>query len=206
MTTVPTPSASEPSTSSTQAAARIRMAAAVGLAGAAVSLAGWALSLRNPAVGSGPWYAAGIVGGIALIGTTVLVLGMFAERETGPSATGRGFLALWVIGLTIVLAGGVQSLIAGNQDTILYPVGGITATLAALASAIFIAANKRLAGTARRWAPLLYAVGTIVTGFFQGPEHTLQVNLADLVNNLLMLLLAGAFFAGVRAASSASPR
>jgi hypothetical protein len=132
------------------------------------------------------------------VGTVVLVLGLFAARETG--ATGRSFLVLWALGLAILLAGGVQSLIAGNQDTILFPIGGITATLAALVSSIFIACNKRLAGSPRRWAPLAYGAGTIITGFFQGEEHTLQVNLADLTNNLLMLLIAGAFFIGVRAA------
>jgi len=180
------------------------MAAAIGLAGAVLSAAGWVLQLRNPADGTGLWYAGNAVGEVAMIGTTVLVLGMFAARETGAGATGRGFLALWALGLTIVLAGGMQSLVAGNQDTILFPIGGITATLAALVSSTFIACNKRLAGTPRRWAPLAYAAGAIVTGFFQGPQHTLQVNLADLVNNLLLLLLAGAFFAGVRASSSAS--
>ena len=53
-------------------------------------------------------------------------------------------------------------------------------------------------------APVLKfnASGTLVTSFFQGEQHTLQVNLADLTNTLLLLLLAGAFFTGVRASSN----
>jgi hypothetical protein len=198
MTTVPQQTTS--TTPAPQARNRIRTAATIGLAGATLSLVGWPLMLSNPAEGTGLWYAGFAVGEVAMIGTLVLVLGLFAARETGAGATGRGFLALWALGLAILLAGGVQALIAGNQDTILFPIGGITATLAALVSSIFIACNKRLAGSPRRWAPLAYGAGTIVTGFFQGEEHTLQVNLADLTNNLLTLLLAGAFYAGVRAA------
>jgi hypothetical protein len=207
MTTVPKhPQHITASTPAPEPDRRIRMAAAIGLAGAVLSIASWALQLPNPAPGTALWYAGNAVGEVAMVGTVVLVLGMFAARETGASATGRGFLALWALGLTIVLAGGVQSFFTGDQDSILFPIGGLTATLAALVSSIFIASNKRLAGTPRRWAPLAYAAGTIVTGFFQGTEHTLQVDLADLVNNLLLLLLAGAFFAGVRASSSASVR
>lgn len=204
MTTVPQQTAS--TAPAPQAGARIRAAATIGLAGAVLSLVSWPLMLSNPAEGSGLWYAGFAIGGVAMIGTLVLVLGLFAARETGTGATGRGFLVLWALGLVILLAGGVQALIAGNQDTILFPIGGITATLAALVSSILIACNKRLAGSPRRWAPLVYAAGTIVTGFFQGGEHTLRVNLADLTNNLLLLLLAGAFYAGVRASSGTSAR
>jgi hypothetical protein len=206
MTTVPTPAQQTSSyTPATQPDARIRAAAAIGLAGSALSAVDWVLMLGNPAEATGLWYLGGAIGQVAMIAMTVLVLGMFAARETGAGATGRGFLALWALGLAILLVGGVQSLIAGNQDTILFPIGGITATLAALVSSIFIACNERLAATPRRWAPLAYAVGTIATSFFQGNEHTLRVNVADLVNVLLTLLLAGAFFAGVQA-SSREPR
>jgi hypothetical protein len=178
----------------------VRTAAAVGLAGALLSFVGWALMLGNPASGTGLWYAASSVGELAMVGTTVLVLGMLAARETGLGVTGRSFLGLWALGQILVLVAGVQMLLTGDQDSLLFPIGGITAGLAALVASIFIACNKRLRGSLRRWAPLIYSVGTFVTGFFQGEEHTLQVNLADLANNLLMLLLAGAFFVGVRAA------
>jgi len=200
MTTVPQHTTS--TTPAPQTGGRIRTAATIGLAGAVLSLVSWSLMLSNPAEGTGRWYAGFIVGGIAMIGTTVLVLGLYAARETGPGATGRSFLALWALGQLILLTGGAQALIAGNQDTILFPIGGITAGLAALVSSIFIARNSRLAGSPRRWAPLVYCAGTLVTSFFQGEQHTLQVNLADLTNTLLLLLLAGAFFTGVRASSN----
>jgi hypothetical protein len=189
-----------------QPGSRVRLASALGLAGAALAFVGWALMLANPAEGTALWYAGNAVGELAMIGTTILVLGMFAARETGAGATGRSFLALWALGLVLVLVAGVQTLIATNQDTILFPIGGITAGLAGLVASIFIACNKRLRGSLRRWAPLIYTAGSFVTGFFQGEEHTLKVNLADLTNNLLMLLLAGAFYIGVRAASSAQKR
>ena len=64
---------------------------------------------------------------------------------------------------------------------------------------MFIACNKRLHGL-RRWAPLTYTLGGVVTGFFQGDRHTLQVNIADLVNALLAVLLAVGFHAGQRPA------
>ena len=198
MTTVPQQTAS--TAPAPPAGARIRTAATIGLAGAVLSLVSWSLMLSNPAEGTGLWYAGFAVGEIAMIGTLVLVLGLFAARETGAGTTGRGFLALWALGLAILVAGGVQALIVGDQDSILFPIGGITATFAALVSSIFIACNKRLAGRLRRWAPLAYGAGTIVTGFFQSEEHNLQVNLADLTSNLLLLLLAGAFFAGIRTA------
>jgi hypothetical protein len=181
---------------------RIRLAAAIGVAGAALSFVGWALMLSNPASGTTLWYAGNAVGELAMAGTTVLVLGMLTARETGAGITGRSFLALWAFGQVLILVGGIQSLVVGNQDTILFPVGGITAGLASLVASIFIACNKRLKGSPRRWAPLIYTVGTFITGFFQGNEHTLKVNLADLTNNLLMLLLAGAFYAGARATES----
>jgi hypothetical protein len=185
--------------------AGIRIAAAAGLAGAAMSFVAWALMLGDPASGTALWYAGNGVGEAAIAGTTVLVLGMFAARETGRGATGRSFLALWALGEILILGGGVQSLVTGGQDSILFPIGGITAGLAGLVASIFIACNKRLRGNPRRWAPLIYSAGTFVTGFFQGEEHDLQVNLADLANNLLLLLLAGAFFLGVRA-TTATPQ
>lgn len=181
-----------------QSASWTGTAAAIGLAGVALSIVAWAMMLGNPAQESTLWYAASTIGEIAMIGTLVLVLGLFGARETGPGATGRGFLALWALALVALLAGGVASLLGGDHDSILFPVGGITSTVAALVSAIFIACNKRLAGSPRRWAPLVYAIGTDITGFFQGDQHTLRVNLADLTDNLLLLLLAGAFFVGVR--------
>lgn len=197
----PTPAPQEPHPGS-----RIRLAAAFGVAGAALSFVSWALMLSNPAPGTTLWYAGNAVGELALVGTTTLVLGMLAARETGAGNTGRGFLALWALGQILLLVGGIQSLIAANQDTILFPIGGITAGLAGLIASVFIACNKRLKGSLRRWAPLIYTVGMFITGFFQGDEHTLQVNLADLTNSLLMLLLAVAFYAGVRVAASLQER
>jgi hypothetical protein len=179
--------------------AGIRMAAAVGLAGVALSFVAWALMLGDPASGTALWYAGNGVGEAAIAGTTVLVLGMLAARETGRGATGRSFLALWALGQILMLGGGFQSLVTGDQDSILFPIGGITAGLAGLIASIFIACNKRLRGSPRRWAPLIYSAGTFITGFFQGEGHNLQVNLADLANNLLLLLLACAFYLGVRA-------
>jgi hypothetical protein len=192
--------------SPSQQSDRIRLAGVVGLAGAALAFVSWALMLGNPASGTGMWYAGNAIGAVAMIGTTVLVLGMFAARETGTGVTGRSFLALWVLGWLLVLVAGTQSFFSGNQDSILFPIGGITGGLAALVASIFIACNKRLKGSLRRWAPLIYTIGTFVTGFFQGDEHTLKVNLADLANNLLMLLMAAAFYAGVRASASPSAR
>ncbi|GAA0245871.1 hypothetical protein [Cryptosporangium japonicum] len=177
----------------------VSAAAPIGPLGAVLFTVSWAFSLSDPPSGTGLWYAANAVGAAALAGLLVLVLALFVVREAGPGAAGRGFLALWALGLTVLLAGGVHSLAVGNQDTVLLPIGGITAAVGALGGAILIARNRRLAGSPRRWAPLVYAAGTFVTGFFQGPEHTLRVNLADLVTNLLLLGLAGAFHAGVAA-------
>jgi hypothetical protein len=182
----------------------VRTAATIGLAGAALSFVAWALMLGDPASGTPLWYAGNGVGQVAMVGTTVLVLGLFAVRETGrpgtiSGATGRSFLALWALGLILLHAGGIESLVTGEQDSILFPIGGITAGLAALVSSIFIASNKALRGSPRRWAPLIFSVGSFLTGFFQGEGHSLRINLADLAGNLLLLLLAGAFFLGVRA-------
>lgn len=131
--------------------------AMAGLAGAALSIVSWATMLGNPAQGTATWYAGNLLGEVAMIGTLVLALGLLEARVTGDGATGRGFLVLWALGLILLLAGGVQTLVTGRQDSILFPIGGITATLAALIGAIFIAANKQLAGTPLRWAPIAYA-------------------------------------------------
>jgi hypothetical protein len=195
-----------PASQELRAGSRIRLAAALGVAGAVLSFVGWALMLSNPASGTTRWYAGNSVGELAMAGTTILVLGMFAARETGVGATGRSFLALWALGQVILLTGGIQSLITSSQDTILFPIGGITAGLASLVASIFIACNKRLKGSLRRWAPLIYTIGGWITVFFQGDQHTLKVNLADLTNNVLMLLLAGAFYAGVRRAGARQER
>lgn len=186
--------------STVQQSAGVRPAATVGLAGAALSFVAWALMLGDPASGTALWYAGNAVGAAAMVGTTVLVVGLFAARETGSGNTGRGFLALWVLGLVLILAGGAQSLATGEQNSILFPIGGITMSLGALVASIFIACNQGLRGTARRWAPLVYSVGMFGTAFFQGEGHNLRINLADLVGNLLQLMLAGVFFMGVRAA------
>ncbi|MFC4997990.1 hypothetical protein ACFPIJ_09130 [Dactylosporangium cerinum] len=176
---------------------RVRLAAVAGLAGAALTFVSWALLLSDAAPGTTQWTVASIIGTLAIAGQTIMITGMIAARETGDGHTGRGFLTLWAVAQTVLVAGGVVAAVTGSTDTVLLPIGAISAALAALVASVFIAANRRLHGL-RRWAPLAYTLGGVATGFFQGDRHTLQVNLADLANALLALLLAVGFLTGQR--------
>lgn len=179
-----------------------RLAATLGLAGAGLSLVSWAFALADSATGTGLWRLGSTIGELAGLGMIALVLGMFAVRETGPGATGRTFLLLWVLGDALIAVAGAQMIVTGKTDSILFPIGLLTAGLAALVASIFIACNKRLRGSLRRWAPLIFSVGSFAAALFEGDQHTLQVNLADLANSLLQMLLAVAFYVGVRKATS----
>lgn len=177
---------------------RVRLAAVAGLAGAALMFVAWALMLSDAAPGTAQWTVASTFGALAIIGQTIMITGMIAARETGNGYTGRGFLTLWAVAQAVLVVGGVIAVITGSIDNLLLPVGGISAALAALVASVFIACNKRLHGL-RRWAPLAYTLGGVATGFFQGERHTLQVNIADLVNAVLALLVAVGFHLGQRA-------
>jgi hypothetical protein len=178
-------------------AGRIQRAALWGLLGSLLTMVSWALALSDPAEGTGRWYAAYAFGALATLGLMATVAGMYWARETAGGVAGRTFLVLWELGLLIMTIGAVVMFIRGNTDTVLFPIGFITAVLGSLIASIFIACNRRLTGL-RRWAPLIYIVGSFAASVFQGEHHTLQVNLADLAVNLLTLLMVWAFFQGVR--------
>jgi hypothetical protein len=177
---------------------RAQTAGLLGFIGAIVSMIGWVLALGDPASGTGLWYAANSVGEVAMIGFAALLIGMILVRDAGRNVVARIFLTLWLLGTVILVVAGVVGLVSANQNSLLFPVGGILATLAGVVASVFIAFNKTVPGL-RRWAPLIYSLGGLVAGAFEGSGHSLRVNLADLANNLLTLLLAGAFYFGIRA-------
>ena len=177
---------------------RIRQARTAGTIGIVVGvfwLIEWSLeAFVDPSIGSGTWYATQILATALLFGTAVLMFGLAALHPAGDGRLARTILALnWVAWLSLTV-GGIGMLIQGNEDngplTVFFPIGGILGTLSLVVSGILIAVTRRVLGW-QRWAALVFGAGYLLLGFFQGSdEPTTASQAAELVQYLLLVLLA----------------
>lgn len=177
---------------------RIRQARAAGTIGIVVGvlwLVEWAIeAFADPSIGSTAWYLTQTLATALLFGTAVLMFGLAALRPAGDGRVARTVLALnWIAWLSLTV-GGIGFLIQGNEDngplTVFFPIGGILGTLGLLVSGILVAVKRRLLGW-QRWAVLIFGIGYLLVGFFQGgDEPTTASQVAELVQYLLLVLLA----------------
>ena len=177
---------------------RIRQARTAGTVGIVVGvlwLVEWALeAFIDPSIGSPTWYLTQTLATALLLGTAVLMFGLAALRPAGDGRAARAVLALnWVAWLSLTV-GGIGFLIQGNEDngplTVFFPIGGILGTLSLLVSGILVAVKRRLLGW-QRWAVLIFGIGYLLLGFLQGSdEPTTASQAAELVQYLLLVLLA----------------
>jgi hypothetical protein len=177
---------------------RIRQARTAGTIGIVVGvfwLIEWSLeAFVDPPIGSGTWYVAQILATALLLGTAVLMFGLAALRPAGDGRLARTILALnWVAWLSLTV-GGIGMLIQGNEDngplTVFFPIGGILGTLSLMVSGILIAVKRRVLGW-QRWAVLVFGVGYLLLGLFQGSdEPTTASQAAEFVQYLLLVVLA----------------
>jgi hypothetical protein len=177
---------------------RIRQAHTAGTIGIVVGalwLVAWAVeAFVDPSIGSGTWYVVQSLAVTLLFGTAVLMFGLAALHPAGDGRVARAILALnWVAWLSLTL-GGIGMLIQGDEDngplTVFFPIGGILGTLTLLVSGILVAVKRRVLGW-QRWTVLIFGLGYLLLGFFQGSdEPTTASQAAEFVQYLLLVLLA----------------
>lgn len=114
---------------------------------------------------------------VAMSGILVMLWGMRAARAGGDGRFGRIILTLFPIAWATLIVATLISLISGNADNILFPLGGLASMLFGLLAGFAVAVAGRWQGWTR-YAPLLQGlysllqlvVMTIING---SPDPTL---------------------------------
>ncbi len=92
---------------------------------------------------------------VSQAGTTIAILGLWwagAVRHR----FGRVAVALFALSYAILTVAGVISMLTGNQDLWLFPIGGLLSLVAAFMTGIAVAAGKHWSGW-QRFMPLIHA-------------------------------------------------
>jgi hypothetical protein len=93
---------------------------------------------------------------VAMSGILVMLWGMRKARAGGNGRFARITLTIFPIGWAALILGGVISLISGNFDNLLFPIGGLM-MIFGLLTGITVAAGKQWSGWSR-FAPVLQGV------------------------------------------------
>lgn len=94
---------------------------------------------------------------VASLGYLIGVLGLMWTQATGSSWFGKIALGLFGLGWIVIMVATILSLFTGNNDSPLFPLGGLSASLGCLLSGIAILTAKRWQGW-QRWSVLIYAI------------------------------------------------
>jgi len=178
---------------------RTRLAGGIGIAAGILWLVNWTYLLAvDAAERTAGWYAGEIIAAAAILGTAALSGGLWWIGAGGTGRVARTALATWTVGWLLVFGGEMSEIATGTQDSPLFPIGGILATLAGIVCGIVIVRARVLDGW-RRWMPLAWALwyGLVLGGVMAVAEHTWLATAAELVQYLL-ILLTGAGLATAR--------
>lgn len=94
---------------------------------------------------------------VAIFGYVIGIIGLIWSRAAGNGWFGKIAFALFALGYIVIMVATTFSLFTGNNDSFLFPLGGITATLGCLLSGIAIVTAKRWLGW-QRWSVMIYAL------------------------------------------------
>ena len=94
---------------------------------------------------------------VAQIGWVVCILGLIWAGAAGDGWFGRVALGLFALAHSLLVVAQIVQLFTGDNNFILFPIGGMLSFLAALLSGIAVIAAKRWTGW-QRLAPLAYAL------------------------------------------------
>ena len=94
---------------------------------------------------------------IANTGFLIGIIGLIWSRAAGDGWFGKIALGLFALGYAAIIIATMLGLFAGKHDSVLFPVGGITASLACLLSGIAVVSAKHWKGW-QRWSVLFYAI------------------------------------------------
>jgi len=126
---------------------RARLTGTIGIAAAAAWLTNWAYLLITDSaatVGSTTWYAGQALSAPAVLGTTIIIGGLWWTRAGGAGRFARLILGAWTIGFLLVFAGTVISIATANPANPLLPLGGMLASVAGVAGGIVILRPRSL--------------------------------------------------------------
>lgn len=141
-------------------AVRIRYAGIVCIAAAIIWILAitieYPLHLQPPGTGS-VYYLNQAMFLAAIFGYVIGIFGLMWAHAVGDKWLGKVGLALFALGWIAIMIATVLSLFAGNIDSLLFPLGGISASLGCLLTGIAIVTAKRWQGW-QRWSVLVYAI------------------------------------------------
>ena len=173
---------------------RTRTAGILGMLGAVLFFIGLLIEYRYELFppGGGTLYVLNQVHFIvAMSGILVMLWGMRAAKAGGSGRLASISLTLFPIGWAMLILGGIISLISGNADSILYPLGGLTILIFGLLAGIAVVKGQKWQGWTR-YVPLLWGLyfllvmmilPLILTG---SPEPTLLTESLWMVTWFLM--------------------
>jgi hypothetical protein len=94
---------------------------------------------------------------VAILGYVIGILGLMWSHAAGNGWFGKITLSLFGLGWVVIMTATILSLLTGNNDSLLFPLGGLSASLGCLLSGIVIMMTKRWQGW-QRWSVLIYAI------------------------------------------------
>jgi hypothetical protein len=94
---------------------------------------------------------------VANLGYVIGILGLVWSHAAGDGWFGKIALGLFGLGWVVIMIATILSLFTGNNDSLLFPLGGLSASLGCLLSGIAIVIAKRWLGW-QRWSVLIYAI------------------------------------------------
>ncbi|MFN2196085.1 MAG: hypothetical protein ACK2UW_08185 [Anaerolineales bacterium] len=94
---------------------------------------------------------------VAISGFVIGILGLMWSQAAGQGWFGKLALGLFALGWILIAIATLLSLFTGSNDSLLFPLGGLAASLGCLLSGIAIATANRWQGW-QRWSVLIYAI------------------------------------------------
>ncbi len=137
-----------------------RTAGILGMLGAVLFFSGLLIEYRYDLFppGSGPLYVLNAIQFyVAMSGILVMLWGMRAAKAGGNGRLASISLTLFPIGWAMLILGGIISLISGNADNILFPLGGLTILIFGLLAGIAVFKGQKWQGWTR-YVPLLWGL------------------------------------------------
>lgn len=137
-----------------------RYAGILGMFGALLFFVGLLIEYRYALFppGSGSLFVINqIMFDVAMSSILVMLWGMRNARAGGNGRFARITLTIFPIGWAALILGDIISLISGNFDNLLFPLGGLTMMIFGLLAGIAVAIGKQWSGWSR-FAPLLQGV------------------------------------------------
>lgn len=94
---------------------------------------------------------------VAITGYVIGIAGLIWSQAAGNGWFGKIALSLFGLGWIMIIIATILSFFSGDNDSFLFPLGGLSASLGCLLSGIAIATAKRWQGW-QRWSVLIYAI------------------------------------------------